>query len=114
MPLLKIQTNISVPQEQRPPLLRKASHRVAQLLGKAETYVMVTLEADAAMTFGGNDHPLAYLELKSIGLPLGRTKEISAALCALLDETLAIPANRIYIEFRDAEPRAWGWNGGTF
>jgi len=114
MPLLKIQTNISVPQEQRAVLLKKASHQVAQLLGKAESYVMVGLETDCAMLFGGSDHPLAYLELKSIGLPADRTEEISAALCELVREVLGIHGNRIYIEFADAAPQLWGWNGGTF
>jgi phenylpyruvate tautomerase len=114
MPLLKIQTNISLPAEQRAALLKKTSHAVAQLLGKAESYVMVTLEPDATMLFGGSEHPMAYLELKSIGFPTGRTGEISAALCGVIQETLEIPANRIYIEFADAAPQMWGWNSDTF
>lgn len=48
------------------------------------------------MTFGGDDAPLAYLELKSIGLPGDRTTEFSNFLCELMAGQLEIPAERIY------------------
>jgi len=35
------------------------------------------------MLFGGNDAPLAYLELTCVGLPTGRTDEYSAAMSAI-------------------------------
>jgi phenylpyruvate tautomerase len=114
MPLLKIQTNREVPPEQRPLLLQQASAKVAEILGKPERYVMVSLEHNPDMLFGGDAAPLAYLELKSIGLPGDRTRELSAGLCGLIQEALAIPAERVYIEFADADRHLWGWNGGTF
>ena len=114
MPLLKIQTNRQVPPEQRPPLLQQASAKVAEILGKPERYVMVSLEHNPDMLFGGDTAPLAYLELKSIGLPGDRTRELSASLCGLIQEALEIPQERVYIEFADAARHLWGWNGGTF
>jgi len=114
MPLLKIQTNVEIPSERRQPLLREASARVAQLLGKPERYVMVMLEIQPDMLFSASPEPLAYLELKSIGLPGEQTAAFSAALCDLLSEQLAIPSERIYIEFANAERHLWGWNGATF
>lgn len=114
MPYLLIQTNQTLTQDQGEALLEAASRRVAELLGKPERYVMVALESGRAMLFGGNDAPLAYLELKSIGLPASRSTELSAALCHLIGEELGIAGERIYIEFADAERSLWGWNGGTF
>lgn len=114
MPLLKIQTNREVRPQQRPPLLRQASAKVAEILGKPERYVMVSLEHNPDMLFGGAAAPLAYLELKSIGLPGNRTRELSAALCRLIRDTLEIPEERVYIEFADAARHLWGWNGRTF
>ncbi len=118
MPTLKIQTNWQP--GGRPAsnkisnLLRAASQKVAEILGKPERYVMVSYEPNDHMLFGGDASPLAYLELKSIGLPEARTAEISAALCALVNELTGIPQDRIYIEFSNAERHMWGWNGGTF
>ncbi|EGW55094.1 phenylpyruvate tautomerase MIF-related protein [Candidatus Endoriftia persephonae] len=114
MPLLKIQTNQPIEPDQRKSLLRKASAEVAALLGKPERFVMVSLEQNPEMLFAGSDAPLAYLELKSIGLPGERTQELSDALCHLIADRLGISAERIYIEFADAQRHLWGWNGATF
>ena len=114
MPVLKIQTNAGITQAQRNDLLTATSAEVARILGKPETYVMVILECNPDMIFGASQSALAYLELKSIGLPADRTGDISGALCKLINQQLAIPLERIYIEFANAERHMWGWNGGTF
>jgi phenylpyruvate tautomerase len=114
MPLLKIETNQSVATEDRRQLISKASQQVAAMLGKPERYVMVSFQVNPAMSFGGSDEPLAYLELKSIGLPEARTTELSQGLAELMNSELGLPADRVYIEFADAPRSMWGWNGGTF
>ena len=114
MPLLKIHTNQTIDETLRAALLKKASQTVAEQLGKPERYVMVALEADRPMLFAGSDAPLAYLELKSIGLPIQATPKLSQALCALMAEQLNLSQDRVYIEFADAVPQMWGWNGATF
>ncbi len=114
MPLLRIETNQALETDRRAALLAAASAGVAGLLGKPERYVMVSLTHNPDMLFAGSDEPLAYLELKSIGLPRARTAELSATLCALMGEHIGIPADRVYIEFADAERALWGWNGATF
>jgi hypothetical protein len=66
------------------------------------------------MLFAGTDEPLAYLELKSIGLPQSITATASQTLCELITGETGVATNRIYIEFTDAPRHLWGWNGGTF
>ncbi|MCU7844020.1 MAG: hypothetical protein KZQ93_09295 [Candidatus Thiodiazotropha sp. (ex Monitilora ramsayi)] len=114
MPLLKITTNKDIDTDKRPALLKAASENVANMLGKPERYVMVVLETNPDMSFAGETSPLAYLELKSIGLPGDRTTEFSNFLCELVSAQLEIPADRVYIEFSDAERHLWGWNSATF
>lgn len=114
MPLLKITTNQEIPADKRHDLIKTASESVANMLGKPERYVMVVMESNPDMCFAGDTSPLAYLELKSIGLPGDRTTEFSNFLCELMAAQLQIPADRIYIEFSDAERHLWGWNGATF
>jgi phenylpyruvate tautomerase PptA (4-oxalocrotonate tautomerase family) len=114
MPLLSIRTNIALDAGRRETLMAEASSRVADLLDKPEVYVMVSLDDDRPMLFGGSAAPLAYVELKSIGLPRDEAPEISEALCVLLERHVGIPPERVYIEFSDAEPSLWGWNGDTF
>jgi phenylpyruvate tautomerase len=114
MPYLKIQTNQTVTSDQAQTLISKASELVASELGKPEKYVMVALSPPVPMVFAGTDAPTAYLELKSIGLPSSRTGDLSQALCALIENDLAISKDRVYIEFADAPRDMWGWNGSTF
>jgi len=114
MPFVRIQTNQPLPADAAGTLADAASGRVADLLGKPERYVMVSVEHNPAMRFGGSDAPLAYLELKSIGLPESLTAEASRALCELVNSATGIDPQRIYIEFSDAPRRMWGWNSSTF
>ena len=110
MPYLKIKSN----QEIKPSLLKQTSNTVAEALGKPERYVMVEAEHNPNMLFAGSDEPLAYLELKSIGLPASATASLSETICNLIEKELGIAKERIYIEFADAPRNMWGWNGGTF
>jgi phenylpyruvate tautomerase PptA (4-oxalocrotonate tautomerase family) len=114
MPLLKIQTNAAAAKGEAAEFLRQASAAVAEMLGKPERYVMVILEHNPRMLFAGDGAPLAYLELKSIGLPADRGADLSARLCRLVEDALGVPAERTYIELADAPRHLWGWNGGTF
>ncbi len=114
MPYLVIHTNKTIDVNAGQDLVRMASSLVAEQLRKPEKYVMVELAPGRTMFFAGDDAPLAYLELKSIGLPEDKTAGLSDALCNLVSEALAIDQSRIYIEFTNAANHMWGWNGGTF
>jgi len=113
MPYLRIQTNVEPAPAGVPGLLAAFSKQTAAALGKSESYVMVALDAGVPMLFGGGYAPLAYVELKSIGLP-ERMEPLARMLCDLIGERLGVPAERVYIEFTDTPAERWGWNGGTF
>jgi len=114
MPFLRIQTNTGLPETAAKDLGARASALVAKQLCKPERYVMVSVEINPAMQFAGSTDPLAYLELKSIGLPESSTGELSRALCELVSSETGTNPERIYIEFADAERKMWGWNSSTF
>lgn len=114
MPYLSLQTNIALEESQTPALLEKLSASVSAMLGKPESYVMVALQSALPMMFAGGHQPLAYVQLKSLGLPAASTQEFSRTLCELLQAQLDIPPERIYIEFSDPARHMWGWNSTTF
>ncbi len=114
MPFLRIETNRELGPEARDRLLAEASRRTAELLGKPERYVMVALHEGVDMRFAGSAGPLAYAELKSLGLPGEQTPQLSAALCELLADHLGVAQDRIYIEFASPERHMWGWDARTF
>ena len=114
MPILRIKTNVKTSKEIHYRLMSKASGLVAELLSKPEKYVMISFEDDVSMVFSTSDEPTAYLELKSIGLSVERTAELSKHLCSLLESELDIAKERIYIEFFDEPRQMFGWNSSTF
>jgi len=114
MPLLKIQTSASVPQGRKAQLLAESSRLLAEITGKPEQYVMVTLEsADVLMAAAAG--PAAFLDVRGIG-GLTRTVngKLTKALCELLQRELAIEPKRVYATFTDVAAQNWGCNGTTF
>jgi phenylpyruvate tautomerase PptA (4-oxalocrotonate tautomerase family) len=114
MPTLTVKTNVQIVPERRKVILEAVSAAVAEQLGKPETYVMVILETNTDMIFAADAAPLAYLELKSLGLPEDGTAALSEALCALMQRHFEVPPDRVYIEFASPPRHMFGWNGGTF
>jgi len=114
MPYLNIRTNVTMDDSGQQALLEKASQTAASILGKPESYVMVNIDFGNTMLFAGSDAPLAYLQLKSLGLPEAQTSTFSQALCELMQAELGIDSGRVYIEFSGPERHMWGWNRGTF
>ncbi len=112
MPLLSIEANKSPAEIES--FLSECSNRVAKLLGKPESYVMVRYNHNPNMLFAGCATPTAFLQLKSLGLPEEKTAELSSALCALVSDYLSVPAERCYIEFSSPPRHMWGWNSRTF
>jgi len=115
MPYMTIKTNLELAPESRQSLLEDGVKLVSGLLGKPERYTMVGLEDGLAMQFDGDAaRPLAFVELKSIGLPEQDTGRLSAGVGNWIEQALNIPAERVYIVFASVERHMWGWNRATF
>ena len=114
MPYLKIETNKELNVAFKKEILKKTSEFVAGLLGKSENWVMISMNQGVPMMFAGNTQPLAYVEMKSIGLPEDKCSDFSNALCNFIESELGIPSDRIYIDFKGIERSRFGWNKGTF
>jgi phenylpyruvate tautomerase len=113
MPLLQLQTSSVATAS--PDWLKALSADLARALGKPEAYVMVSLTRAPDMLFAGSAAPSCFAALKSIGtFTPDATETLSALLCERISEGLGVPRTRIYIEFVDAKPHLWGYDGGTF
>lgn len=114
MPLIKLRTNVSIAADKTPRLMNELSLLLASETGKPERYVMVEIEGQRNMLFGGSSEPLAYVECKSIGLSTAQAKSLSQSISQVLNARLQISTNRVYIEFSNCPAEFWGWNGSTF
>ncbi|CAK9192844.1 unnamed protein product [Sphagnum jensenii] len=115
MPSLNVQTNVPVDGVVTSGILKEASKAVANIIGKPESYVMISLRGGVPMSFGGSEDPTAYGELVSIGgLGPEINKQLSAAIAEILQTKLSVPPARFYIKFYDVKRTDLGWNGATF
>ena len=114
MPLLKLKTSPEILPGNREKALTGLSRIVSETLGKPERYVMVTGE-ESAIVMGGKTGPAALVDIRSIGGLTGvANRELSARICAFLEKALAIPPERVYLNFTDIPAPDWGYDGTTF
>lgn len=114
MPLLRLEVGTPVPAAKKEALLKGASKILANVIGKPEAYVMVTL-AECAGTFAGQAGPMVFADVRSIGgLDRKTNGALAQALCDLLERELSVAPDRIYLNFTDVAASSWGWNGHTF
>jgi phenylpyruvate tautomerase len=114
MPLLKLETTVVLSAEKRNTLLAALSKTVAQTVAKPEQYVMVTLSS-ATMLMSGTAGDAAFVDIRSIGgLSDEVNRKLAQQICKLLENSLNISPDRIYLNFTDIKAAQWGWNGSTF
>jgi phenylpyruvate tautomerase len=117
MPLLSLTTSAAPPTPAATAaIFAHFTRLLARELDKPEAYVMVILNAGAAVSFGGDAlAPACYAELKNVGtLQPAHVAALSRQLCADLERLLGVEQDRIYIEFTNADGALWGWNAETF
>jgi phenylpyruvate tautomerase PptA (4-oxalocrotonate tautomerase family) len=112
MPFVRLTTSAVI--EDRADLMRSMSATIARLLAKPEAYVMVAVD-EAAMLMSGSEDPAAFIDVRALGT---MSPEITAALSRELsdiaDRCLAIPAQRVFLNFATLERSMWGHGGKTF
>jgi phenylpyruvate tautomerase PptA (4-oxalocrotonate tautomerase family) len=114
MPLLKLETTVALTDEKRKSLLASLSKIVANTIGKPEQYVMVTASQVAAV-MSGKSGDAAFVDIRSIGGLSGDVnRNLSQQVCKLLNDSLGLAPDRIYLNFTDVDAANWGWNGSTF
>lgn len=114
MPLLKLETTVTLSEDQQKALLASCSKILAETIGKPENYVMVTVNP-AAIQMSGTPGDAAFADIRSIGgLSRDVNRKLSEKICAELQSTLGIPPDRVYLNFSDVPASDWGWTGSTF
>ena len=114
MPLLKLETTVVLTDDQRKALLSSLSRILAETTGKPEDYVMITL-GQSAILMSGKPGDAAFVDVRGLGGLSGDVnRRLSQKVCRLLNESLGVPQDRIYLNFTELEAGNWGWKGNTF
>ncbi|XP_073010650.1 uncharacterized protein [Typha latifolia] len=115
MPTLNLSTNLPVDAVVASDILKDCTKALAKIIGKPESYVMISLNGGVPMAFAGSEEPAAYGEVISIGgLGPNVNGKLSSALAEILETKLSIDSSRFYVKFHDVQGSYVGFNGSTF
>ena len=113
MPFIQTRVNRPISQEAEKALAKQLGDAIT-LLGKSENWLMLQFEDNCRMYFKGDcAKPLAFVGVKLYG-QAGKDayQAFTAAVTRILGDTLAVPADGVYVEYEETEH--WGWQGNNF
>ena len=111
MPYFKIETNKKL--DVTTDFLNKISEFTSTLLGKPEKKIMISICSEAKMMLDKSTEPLAYIQLKSIGLPPEKCGQYSKSICEFIESEIGIRPDRLYIDFSNIEGSMFGFDKKT-
>lgn len=112
MPCIQTKANVVISEEQEKTMKEKFGH-AAGLIGKSETWLMLTFEGGCSLYFAGKDAPAAFIDVKLYGRASDEAYEkFTEAATGIVGDTLGIPPSRIYVQYE--ETAHWGFNGSNF
>ena len=115
MPLIELDASCELGDvAKKQELVETLSRLAAEGTGKPEQYVMACVRDGVTMTMSGEAGPCALVTVKAIGGLKAAAQELADKATSLLQEELAIPADRIYITFQEFTASHWAWKGKTF
>lgn len=113
MPFVHVKTNCAVSADTERALKSKIADAIALVPGKTENWLMVQVEDNAHLWFGGSDAPAAFAEVRLFGRASDADYDrVTAALTDALTDQLHVAPDRVYIPYQEVSH--WGWNGGNF
>ena len=94
--------------------IKSALGEAITLLGKPERYLMVEIEDNRRLYFGGrNDQPIAYFDVSLLhSAPRQSYEKLTARLCEMAKEYMNVDGSNVYVKFEETEN--WGYDSFMF
>lgn len=103
----KFSTPVSPQQEKE---IKTALGEAITILGKPERYLMVEIEDDRRLYFGGeNSAPIAFFDVSLLhSAPRKSYEQLTARLCEIAKDIMGVDGGNVYVKFEETEN--WGYN----
>lgn len=111
MPILRIETNQDLTDEQKQQLLEKSTDMLCRVLDKPKTFMMVYIDAGCCMLFEGSADPAALIQLRLFAFDEEKVPAIIADITDFIHQELAVEPSRQYIQLTEMKTALFGWNG---
>lgn len=113
MPYIEARVSTKLDDKQKTDL-KSAFGKALALINKPEKYLMVGIEDDYDLYFGGEKlEKGAYISVSLLGdAGTDAYNALTAEVCRIMLDVVGIPADKVYVTFHPVKD--WGWNGGLF
>ena len=113
MPLITAKFSTAVSPEKETEL-KTALGGAITLLGKSENYLMVEIEDNRRLYFGGkNTEPIALFNVALLhSAPRESYEKMTEKLCRIAKEIMDVDGDNVYVKFEETEN--WGYNSFMF
>ena len=94
--------------------IKTALGEAITLLNKPERYLMVEIEDDRRLYFGGdNSAPIAFFDVSLLhSAPRASYEKLTARLCEIAKDTMGVDGGNVYVKFEETEN--WGYDSFMF
>lgn len=113
MPFIHAKFSGSVSPDQEK-TLKSALGEAITLIGKPERYLMVEIEDNRRLYFGGdNSAPIAFFDVSLLhSAPRASYEKLTARLCEIAKDQMGVDGGNVYVKFEETEN--WGYDSFMF
>ena len=113
MPFIDSKISVKISDSQKEDIKRELGKLMATL-HKSEAYLMVGIEDDYDLWFGGKKlEKGAYVSVSLLGSASSKDfNTMTGQICDVYSKLLGIPGDSIYVTYHPISD--WGWNGSNF
>ncbi len=114
MPYIELKTTANISGEKAEALKTAFGKAIECFPGKTERWLMVAVEGDKKMWFGGdNSTDSAMVDVSLLGnVDASASEKMTEKLCRIIENELGISQDRTYVKYSGYQN--WGFNGSNF
>lgn len=111
MALIRFETNTSITEDRVRTITQNLTLAVARVTGEQERDIRVELASNRRMRMADSDEPIAHVEVRGVEFPKDRARELTQAVCPVLENALSISGDKVYIAVISNRNSMWRVNG---
>lgn len=113
MPFINTKTNVKISPHQEQELKSRLGNAI-QLLGKSESWLMLSFEDECSMYFKGDgSSPMAFVDIAVFGQSTDAgCEKMTVEVCSIFNDILGIAPDKLYVKYSGTNQ--WGWNNMNF
>lgn len=112
MPFINTTTNVEISKEKEL-ALKNEFGKAIELLGKSESWLMLSFNDKSSMYFKGEESPMAFVDVSVFGKSTDvQCEQMTKEMCRIFNNVLGISPDKLYVKYNGSSQ--WAWNNMNF